>query len=128
LNPELVKQGKALEATFPLIGLWRRRSAVKALAESREDKDVIPLLAEGLRSADPNVSAQAQAALEDLNDTGAIDAFCSCWEKEREPRARDIIQTKGYVATGPARLKALSALKVGALALLREADTAFSAP
>ena len=75
-DEELGKWRRALRATFPVIGTFRRRGAVKKLAQSRNEAKAVPLLIEAFGSGDRKAAERAGAALRDLDNGDAVDALC----------------------------------------------------
>jgi len=104
---------RALGATFPLIGRIRRRRAIRALAESRENPEAVPVLVESLDSADTEVVTGADSALRGLSSAGSIDVLCGLWAKGRDERLGRLIAERGYVARQPLDARILSGLKCG---------------
>ena len=72
---ELQKLGQDLHSTTFLLGGFRRKAAVKALAERRNEPAATALLVEGLQIA--GISDLAAEALRDLKSAGAIDVLCA---------------------------------------------------
>ena len=119
---ELERWRHAVQSRFPLLGRFIRRRAIAALEARRDDPEVVPVLVEALGVADPKVMNRAGAALRALRDQRAVDALCALWAESREDRLATIITERGYVASQPCRVRALSGLKAGGLELLRQAD------
>jgi hypothetical protein len=70
------KWQRALQATFPLAGMLRRRAAIRQLAELRDETEAVPILVEALDAKDPKVATTARAALAALTAQSAIDVLC----------------------------------------------------
>ena len=119
---DLKKWRAGLHATFPLIGDLRRKWAMEALERHRHDPEVVPLLIEALDLKDEAVRSRASQALGSLSSRGAIDALCDRWAKQRDKRLGQIVTERKYMASSPAALRVLSALKCGALDLLAQSD------
>ncbi|HWR06513.1 hypothetical protein [Sporomusa sp.] len=64
--------------------------------------------------ADPAVAVSARAALCQLSDGGAIDAFCSEWVNSRLAELEEILLEAGYLASKPLGLRLLTVLKTNA--------------
>ncbi|MBP7053732.1 MAG: hypothetical protein KBE65_22200 [Phycisphaerae bacterium] len=103
LQFEKLKQ--ALDARAPLIGAWKRRSAIRTLCEHRHDPQAVGLLAGALDHQDHEVAALAAVALRDLGDhKTAIDALCEvALQNPGGKAARRLCLEKGYRPSDPER-------------------------
>jgi hypothetical protein len=119
---QIDQQRRALRATFPLIGPWRRRSTAEWIYQHRNDPVVIPLLVEALSHKDPVVAAKANMAAKNLNSAPAIDVLCAAWAETRDRRLGDLIVAKKYIASQPINIRLLSAIKAGKIVQVNGAD------
>jgi len=83
-NDDLQKLGKDLRDTTLVIGGFRRKAAVKALAERRNEPAATVLLVAALGLS--GVAELATVALRDLKSAGAIDVLCA--EATRAPQGQ----------------------------------------
>ena len=71
---------------------------------------------------DETIRENALLTLEGLENQEGIDALCAIWAQDRDAGLGQMLSKQRYVATAPARLRALSGLQAGAVDLLRQAD------
>lgn len=103
LQFEKLKQ--ALDATFPMLGTWKRRSAIRTLCENRHDPHAVGLLAGALDHADHEVAALATVALRDLGGhKTAIDALCEVALQDPGGKAARLCLEKSYRPSDPERM------------------------
>ena len=91
---ELQKLGQDLHSTTFVLGGFRRKAAVKALAERRNEPAATALLVEGLQIA--GISELAAAALRDLKSAGAIDVLCAAATRDPQSRAGKLCLERQY--------------------------------
>lgn len=109
---EQLKQ-KLYSATF-LIGGWQRHKAASELAAavSNQDLEATTLFVEALsRSSDPQVKTLALESLKKVTDQRCIDAICTDWASSRHQDLTQLINSAGWVASTPAKVRVLTALK-----------------
>ena len=75
-----------------------------------------------LGDTDETIRENALLTLEGLENQEGIDALCAIWAQDRDAGLGQMLSKQRYVATAPARLRALSGLQAGAIDLLRQAD------
>jgi hypothetical protein len=80
------------------------------ITNDEEVKFIVPLL-QACEDADSQIAAEATALLGKLQNQRAIDALCQEWEKNRSARLTQALQQGRYVATYPAEVRVLTALK-----------------
>ncbi|MDD5369012.1 MAG: hypothetical protein PHQ40_08005 [Anaerolineaceae bacterium] len=78
----------------------------------------VEALISALRSDDLPRAERARECLLSLQDTLAVDAFCTFWAKTRSVELQEILLQVGYVAQTPVEVRVLSALKTGRNTLL----------
>jgi tetratricopeptide (TPR) repeat protein len=106
---------------FPLIGWILRRWTAKRLANDNSG-EAVAILAEAVtRSKDQVVKEIAFSVLKQLKSQESVDAFCRVWEETRHKDLTSILKNRRYISTEP-RLLVLSALKVGALNIVKNGD------
>lgn len=98
------KLKQALDARAPLLGTWKRRSAIRTLSEHRHDPQAVELLAGALDHRDQETTILAAAALRDLGDhKNGIDALCEIALKNPNAKAARLCLEKGYRPSDPER-------------------------
>jgi WD40 repeat protein len=110
-----------LYSKTPLIGGWQRRKAATELAQASQAQDAAAtsLLAQALvENTDPQVKTIALDALKQVKDQKCVDAVCADWASSRHSELTKLLVDTRWVASAPARLRTLTALKVGQLDLL----------
>ncbi|MEA5490219.1 MULTISPECIES: WD40 repeat domain-containing protein [Pseudanabaena] len=102
-----------------MIGWLLRRWAAWQLAKDDGSGEAVAILAEVVtRSRDRAVREMALAVLNRLRTQDAINGFCRVWVETRHEDLTEILRSRRYVAT-ERRLRVLSALKVGALDVVK---------
>ena len=110
---------RRIYSDFPVIGWLLRRWAAWQLAKDDGSGEAVAILAEVVtRSRDRAVREMALAVLNRLKMQDAIDGFCRVWAETRHKDLAAILRSRRYVAT-ELRLRVLSALKVGALDVVK---------
>jgi WD40 repeat protein/HEAT repeat protein len=110
---------RRIYSDFPVIGWLVRRWAAWQLAKDDGSGEAVAILAEVVtRGQDRAVREMAIAVLNRLKMQDAIDGFCRVWVETRHKDLAAILRSRRYVATEP-RLRVLSALKVGALDVVK---------
>ena len=104
---------RRLYSRFPIIGRWIRRRAARALAQDLTPARVTALAEVTARGSDAEVRAIALEALAHLPDQACVDAFCAAWAATRQPGLAALMVERGWLATGPAAVRLLGALKLG---------------
>jgi len=111
---------RRIYSDFPVIGWLLRRWAAWQLAKDDGSGEAVAILAEVVtRGQDRAVRDMALAVLNRLKAREAIDGFCRVWAETRHKDLAAILRSRRYVATEP-RLRVLSALKVGALDVVKQ--------
>ena len=108
-NDDLRKWRDGLHATFPVVGALRRRWAMDALEQHRNEADVVPLLVEALGATDEPIAQRAYSALRGLTAGPAIDALCALWRRSGTSDWGRSSRQRGYIAQQPLETKILSA-------------------
>jgi hypothetical protein len=98
---------------LPLIGGWLRRRAVRALSEEGSAAAARVLAEARIDCADPNLTALLDDALNRITCPVARDAVCAVWARTREAGLAEHLRAWGYIATGPPRVRVLTALLLG---------------
>ncbi len=112
-----------------LLARQRRLRAAHGLAARLDTSEAARALAHALASAtsweramplvnvagdiDDEVAAIARTALGSLTAPDALDAVCAVWAETRSPALAELVVANGWVASSPAELRVLSALKAG---------------
>jgi hypothetical protein len=110
---------RRIYSNFPVIGWLLRRWAAWQLAKDDGSGEAVAILAEVVtRSRDRAVREMALAVLNRLRTQDAINGFCRVWVETRHEDLTEILRSRRYVAT-ETRLRVLSALKVGALDVVK---------
>ena len=110
---------RRIYSNFPVIGWLLRRWAAWQLAKDDESGEAVAILAEVVtRGQDRAVREMAVAVLNRLKTQDAINGFCRVWVETRHKDLTAILRSRRYVAT-ERRLRVLSALKVGALDVVK---------
>ncbi len=110
---------RRIYSNFPVIGWLLRRWAAWQLAKDDGSGEAVAILAEVVtRGQDRAVREMAIAVLNRLRSQDAINGFCRVWVETRHKDLAAILRSRRYVATEP-RLRVLSALKVGALDVVK---------
>ena len=110
---------RRIYSNFPVIGWLLRRWAAWQLAKDDGSGEAVAILAEVVtRSRDRAVREMALAVLNRLRTQDAINGFCRVWVETRHEDLTEILRSRRYVAT-EMRLRVLSALKVGALDVVK---------
>jgi len=115
-SSELSKLEANLYSRTPIIGSCIRQRSATALAKegSTESRQI---LAEAyFRSEDRNVQAIALKVLRSLDkktNSAEVDAICGVWERTRNPKLAELMKQQEWVAVAPARIRVLTALKIG---------------
>jgi hypothetical protein len=91
---DLQKLSKDLHDRTFLLGGFRRKAAVKALVERRNEPEATTLLVEALQVA--GISELATAALLDLKSSGAIDVLCAEATRNPQGQAAKLCLEKNY--------------------------------
>ena len=91
---DLNKLGRDLHDSTFLLGGFRRKAAVKTLAERRNEPEATALLAEALEA--PGVSETAAEALRDLKLPAAIDVLCAEATRAPQGQAAKLCLEKNY--------------------------------
>ncbi len=113
---------------MPLIGGWRRRRTAKELVQDGSP-DAIQLLAEAVAdSRDEQVRDIALDRIRCLDTQPHIDAVCAVWAETRHPTLAALLIERGWVASAPGIVKALSALKTNQLECVTEGDASVVQP
>lgn len=76
---------------------------------------ILPPLLEAAADTDDEISTRARFCLANLQDPATIDDFCCRWAETRQPLLESALRPAGYVASQPALVKHLTALKTGRL-------------
>jgi WD40 repeat protein len=110
---------RRIYSNFPVLGWLLRRWAAWQLAKDDGSGEAVAILAEVVtRSRDRAVREMALAVLNRLRTQDAINGFCRVWVETRHEDLTEILRSRRYVAT-ERRLRVLSALKVGALDVVK---------
>ena len=110
---------RRIYSDFPVIGWLLRRWAAWQLAKDDGSGEAVAILAEVVtRGQDRAGREMAVAVLNRLKTQDAINGFCRVWVETRHKDLAAILRSRRYVATEP-RLRVLSALKVGALDVVK---------
>jgi len=109
---DVEKIRKRLENRWPVVGKLIRRKACAEMA-AEVSAQTVPLLAGAIADDDSLVRETALSALRSLRSQDAIDSLCALWAKERAAALGALIAERRYVASKPADLRVLSALKAG---------------
>lgn len=110
---------RRIYSNFPVIGWLLRRWAAWQLAKDDGSGEAVAILAEVVtRGQDRAVREMALTVLNRLKTQDAINGFCRVWVETRHKDLAAILRSRRYVATEP-RLRVLSALKVGALDVVK---------
>lgn len=105
---------RQLWSDAPLLGPWLRRRAIRALARDLSP-DAAGLLAEfATRCRDDRLRALTLAALTHTDSPASIDRICAVWAATRHPVLTDLIRRKNWIASSPAQIRVLTALKLPA--------------
>ncbi|MGQ9675540.1 MAG: hypothetical protein ACUVX1_07735, partial [Chloroflexota bacterium] len=75
-------------------------------------REVIQPLIDAAESQDQAVATRARQTLANLRSQETVDAFCARWVENPSPVLDSILTEAGYLASGPARARVLTALKV----------------
>jgi WD40 repeat protein len=114
-DKRLEKLQKQIYSTTPFVGGLLRRKAAQALA-SDVSLQATQLLAEVVtRSNDETVLATAISALRQLSNQSSMDAVCEVWASTRHNELTRLLTEGNWVASSPAQLRVLTALKVSRL-------------
>ena len=106
---------------FPVFGSCIRQRAAVALSKDKSP-NALKILAEAVvRSGDRKVITIALEALRNLRDRDSVNAFCQVWAESRHKDLTTILKNRRYVSNEP-KFLVLSALKVGALELVKRGD------
>ena len=81
-------------------------------AVTRGSADLMAALIAACGDRDPQLAERARAAIQTLKNPASIDAVCRHWQENRSAFLAGVIQSAGYVAQKPPRIRVLSALKV----------------
>ena len=106
---------------FPIFGSCIRQRAAVFLSKDKSPQAVKILAEAVVRSSDRKVITIALEALRNLRDRDSINGFCQVWAESRHKDLTTIIKNRRYVSTEP-KFLVLSALKVGALDLVKKGD------
>ena len=125
-----------LYSQIPFVGRWLRRRTATRLArllEAEDDPNVATLLAEAMTQIrDHKMRRIAKEALGNLRSTACIDAVLAVWSETRHWSLTELLVEYQWVASEPAKVQVLSALKNEKLDILKEGgaelveDTAFA--
>lgn len=125
----MAKLESQLAAGDGLAGRRRRRRAVEELAGRLSPEGVELLALEATRpNAEPTVRDLAHRALERVWDQPQVDVLCTLWARSRHAMLGELIVRKGWVASVPPHVRALSALKAGKPAVLAFDEAPVVAP
>jgi len=100
-----------LYSRVPLVGIWLRRSAARALAKDASPKACAVLATALARHDDPQVLQTASELIDQLDNRACIDAVCGAWADTRHAQLESLILKHAWVATSPPAIRALTALK-----------------
>ncbi|MBI2947385.1 MAG: HEAT repeat domain-containing protein [Verrucomicrobia bacterium] len=104
---------KRLWSEVPFFGPWRRRRAIRALAH-QASPEAAGILAEfATLCRDNRLLSLTLAALESFSSPACIDRICAVWAATRHPILTDLIRGKNWIASSPAQIRVLTALKSG---------------
>ena len=106
---------------FPIFGSCIRQRAAVFLSKDKSPQAVKILAEAVVRSSDRKVITIALEALRNLRDRDSVNAFCQVWAELRHKDLTTILKNRRYVSTEP-KFLVLSALKVGALDLVKKGD------
>lgn len=81
-------------------------------AVTRGSSDLMPALINACHDRDPLLSERARSAIQSLKNQSSVDVICRHWAESRSPFLTEVMQSAGYVAQKPPRVRVLSALKV----------------
>jgi WD40 repeat protein len=110
---------RRIYSDFPVIGWLLRRWAAWQFSKDDGSGEAVAILAEVVtRGQDRAVREMALTVLNRLKTQDAINGFCRVWVETRHKDLAAILRSRRYVATEP-RLRVLSALKVGALDVVK---------
>ena len=102
-----------LDSKTPVLGWWRRRRAVQALARSPSPAAVRTLAVALTEHESGPLRTRVAAALRRLSQPKAINAVAAVWQETRHPCLEAILLEERWLATEPIELKVLTALKFG---------------
>lgn len=112
---------------FPIFGSCIRQRAAVALSKDKSPQAVRILAEAVVRSGDRKVITIALEALRNLRDRDSVNAFCQVWAESRHKDLTTILKNRRYISTEP-KFLVLSALKVGALDLVKRGDVSILEP
>jgi hypothetical protein len=96
---------------IPIIGRCLQKKAVKALAEDGSPNAVKILAEVVIKLEDEEIKASIFNILNNVKNQECIDSFCDVWANTRDRHLTNILLKKGWVASTPADIKVLTALK-----------------
>lgn len=111
----LEKCRQRLYSQMPLIGGWLRRRAARALAQDGSPEAVRALAETIARGDDPQVRAITLETLHRIQAPRYVDAACGVWAATRHDNLAQLLLEHGWVASAPAEVRVLTALKTGQL-------------
>lgn len=114
-SKRLSKLTSQLYNKVPLIGIFFRRRAARALAQDASPRACAVLAHALSQHRDPQVLRIAQETIEKINSQAGINAVCEVWADTRHKRLERILLDHDWKATDPPEVKALTALKSGCL-------------
>lgn len=102
---------KRLAAPSSGLSGWLQRRAMRVLAREGS-AEAAHVLAEALiRTSSPVLEARIVAALRGIRQAAALDAIAALWQETRDVRLARVIEERRWIASQPASLRVLTALK-----------------
>ena len=101
--------------SLPVVGRCLQKKAVTALAEDISPKTIKVLSEAAIELKDEEIKASILSVLNNIEKQECINSFCSVWANTRHRDLTNILVKKGWVASTPANIKVLSALKTNNL-------------
>ena len=115
---------KRLHNRIPFLGGWLRRRTARSLIaqlQQEQNREFVLLLTEALTDIrDKKLHKVICDAFQEVDSQSSIDTVLRIWGKGRHKKLTALVAENRWVASGPLRLRALSALKHGAGDLLQQ--------
>lgn len=102
----------------PLIGSWLQRSSVLAFSHDNTPEAIRTLAEAVTRSNNKQLCSMVLNELHRLTKQSCTDEVCGVWATTRHPDLASLLTQHGWIASTPADVRLLSALKVGRLEVL----------
>lgn len=116
----LKSKRQQLSSKAPLVGPWRRRLAIRALAKDHSPEATQALAEFAALCHDGLPREAALDSLKQVTDPRCVDAVCEVWASHRKSPLDSLIVEMGWIASAPPTIRVLTALKANRTEMIHE--------